>query len=277
MIYLAYDGSLSGDWVARYALRLALHNGGRLTAVHVLDGTRREDEIDTACDRLRDEGLQLGVDVSTRILPVEKNVLHTLLRAIPAEDSSLVVCGTRMRPRQSTRLAGTLAEKLLHSPRRFATLALRVVHPGMLGAPRDVLLPFSGHPRGLTPLLPFFHLLAPDLERIEVLRGIPISALRLRHLTWEQRALLHDNGVRDLAAVKQMLDPAGDLGIRIDGHVLVCDDWEHEIAVQANRLKTRLILVGFRPRPLARRLLSGAPLERLLHGAPCDVAVYRAP
>jgi hypothetical protein len=39
MIYLAYDGSLNGDWVSRYAIRMASRSPQKkLVLVHVLDG-----------------------------------------------------------------------------------------------------------------------------------------------------------------------------------------------------------------------------------------------
>jgi nucleotide-binding universal stress UspA family protein len=63
----------------------------------------------------------------------------------------------------------------------------------------------------------------------------------------------------------------------MDSRTLVCADWEHEIAVYANRLKTRLILVGTRARTLPHRLIFSNPLERLLRTTPCDIALYRAP
>ncbi|MBW1743965.1 MAG: hypothetical protein JRJ47_11170 [Deltaproteobacteria bacterium] len=40
VIYIAYDGSLNGDWVSRYGIRLATHMPEkRLTLVHIADGT----------------------------------------------------------------------------------------------------------------------------------------------------------------------------------------------------------------------------------------------
>lgn len=276
MIYLAYDGSLNGDWVARYALRFALHNGGVLTVLHVPDATRTEDEISAAFARLVYDGSVLGVEVRPRLLEPDKTILRALLREIPSGPESLVVCGTRARSRKSAYLAGTITEKLLHG-HRFATLALRVVQPGLLGAPRNLLLPVIGHPHGVELLLPFFRLLAPDLHRVELLRGINVSPFRIRNLSEEQLAVLHAEGARALRAIGRLLAPDDKPPFRLDSHTLVCDDWEHEIAVYANRLKARLILVGAQPRTLPHRLIFSNPLERLLRNAPCDVALYRAP
>ena len=37
MIYLAYDGSLNGDWISRYGIRLATNSAEKkLTVIHIL-------------------------------------------------------------------------------------------------------------------------------------------------------------------------------------------------------------------------------------------------
>lgn len=276
MIYLAYDGTLNGDWVARYAMRLALHGGKVLDVIHVLDGSQPEEECHAACERLIYDGSLLGVEIRPRLVEHEKSILHSLQRVIPGGTEHLVVCGTRMRPRQKSYLSGTLAEQLLHG-HRFATLALRVVHPGLLGSPRDLLLPILGPADSVSTLTPFFHLITPDLTRIEILRGIEVNPLRLHHLTAEQLAVLRETGERDLAAIRTRLFPRQESHLRIDGRTLICSDWVHEIALQASRLKSHMILIGTQQRSLPRRMILKNPLERLLHHAPCDVAVYRTP
>lgn len=277
MICLAYDGSLNGDWIARYALRFALHGGKALRVLHVREAQHPEAEIRASCERLQDDAGRLGVDLQLELLPPAKSVLHTLLAALPAGPGHLVVCGTRARSRQSAYLAGTIAEKLLHG-HRCAALALRVVQPGLLGVPCDLLLPWHGHEHGIEPLLPFLHLLAPDVKRLELLRGSIVSRLRQRQLSNTQRGLLRSEGERMLATLRGHLDALPfAAGVRIDGHTTICSDWEEEIALQASRLHCRLIVVGARTRSLPHRLMLRNPLEQLLRHAPCDVAVYRAP
>jgi nucleotide-binding universal stress UspA family protein len=61
----------------------------------------------------------------------------------------------------------------------------------------------------------------------------------------------------------------------LDASVAVSDSALAEILVCAGRLRSRLIALGASRRTLLERVISGAPIERLLRDAPSDVAVYR--
>lgn len=276
MLYLAYDGSLNGDWVSRYAIRFASHAADRtLTLIHVRDGTVPADLLERKFEHLERECRAQEVELVPQVLPPGRNVLSTLLAAIPAGTQSYVVCGTRVRSRRKPFLAGTVSEKLLRHG-RFHVLAIRVVQPGLLGAPRDLLLPLAGHPRGFASAWAFFRLFLPDLESVHLLRGMVVSPLRLRHLSPAQIRVLREHGVRYLAAVTDEISRGrGAADFRLDSRIVLCDDWVREILVQASRLKARLILLGASEQALLHRVLHRNPLERLLRGTPCDVGIYR--
>ncbi len=278
MIYLAYDGSLNGDWVARYAIRFAAHDAERtLTLVHIRDESLDEATLERKLEHLQRECRAQGVDLFPHILPLTRSVMHSLLSAIPTGGEDLLVCGTRVRSTRKPFLAGTIAEKLLrHAP--FPVLAVRVVQPGLLGAPRDLLLPLAGHPRGLAAVWPFFRLFLPDLENLHLLRGMVVSALHLRHLSREQHQALRDHGVRYLAAVEtEIRMRRGAIEFRLDSRIVVCDDWVREILVHASRLKSHLVLLGASQRTRWYQALHGHSLERILRGTPCDVGIYHWP
>jgi nucleotide-binding universal stress UspA family protein len=278
MIYLAYDGSLNAEWVSRYAFHLAAHSPGRaLTLIHVEDGSLDRKELDRKAANLRRECNVLGVALSFRIQPVTGSIRQSLLQTIPAGRDNLTVCGTRVRAVHKPFLAGSITEHLLHDA-PFPVLAVRVVQPGLLGVPRDLLLPLAGHPRGITAAWPFFHLLSSELETVHLLRGMMVSTFRLRHLSGEQFRGLREQGARYLAAVTEEIRrgcPAATF--RLDSRIVICDDWVREILVHASRLKSRLILLGASQRPLFHQMLHGQPLERVLRGTPCDIGIYRWP
>lgn len=278
MIYLAYDGSLNGDWVSRYAIRFAAHAADHtLTLVHVRDGRLPTTELQEKIDQIDGECRAVGVTLAPRLLPPARDVLAALLREIPPGAASLVVCGTRVRSRQKAFLAGTVAERLLRQG-AFPVLAVRVVQPGLLGAPRDLLLPLAGHPRGFASAWPFFRLFLPDLESVHLLRAVVVSAARLHHLTREQSHALRAEAARYLdGMIDEIRSDCGEPGFHLDSRIVLCADWGHEILVQASRLKARLILLGGSERPPLQRLLHGDAIERVLRGTPCDVGVYRTP
>jgi len=278
MVSLAYDGSLNGDWVSRYAIRFAAHSPERtLNLLHVLDGKVPEAELERKIEHLRRECLGQGVELFPQFLPLAHGVFRSLVQMIPTGAESLVVCGTRVRSTRKPFLSGTVAEQLLRHG-AFPVLAVRVVQPGLLGIPRELLIPLAGHPRGLTAVWPFFRLFLPDLDSVHLLRGMVVSTLHLRRLSARELQALREQGVRYLASVlNELRQRLGETDFHLDSRIIVCDDWVREILVHASKLKSRLILLGVSERTRWHRALHGDALERVLRGTPCDVGIYRWP
>ncbi len=279
MICLAYDGSLNGDWVARYAIRFASGNGDRtLNLFQVRDGSLDEAALTTKLEHLGRECQAQGVELFPQLLPLGDGVLPSLLKAFPARAEALVICGTRVRGIGKPFLAGTVAESLLAaSP--FPVLALRVVQPGLLGTPHDLLLPLAGHPRGFGPIWPVFRLFLPQLRSVHLLRGLTISRYRLGHLPPAEIQTLRQVGVRYLAEISdEIRQLRGCHEFFLDSRIVVSDDWAGEVLIHASRLKAQILLLGASERSSLDRLSRiwrGDPLERVLREAPCDVGIYR--
>jgi nucleotide-binding universal stress UspA family protein len=276
MIILAYDGSLNGDWVSRYAMRFAAHTESALTVLHVRDGSLGNDRLHVKLQRLEQESRALGVEFVVEILPEGTDVYCTLLEHIPSGPENVVVCGTRVRSRQRRFLSGTVAEKLLRAG-LFPVLALRVVQPGLLGAPRDLLLPLMGQPRCFEEVRPFFRMLLPEIDRLFLLRCMQVGAMRLPLLSMARREAMRRAGERYLSGVgEEILHRRDGNTFLLDWRIAICDDCVSEILIQASRLKVHMVLISASERLLGHRLLHDNPLERMLHGAPCDVGIYRS-
>lgn len=276
MIILAYDGSLNGDWVSRYAMRLAANTGSTLSVLHVRDGSLGDDQLDVKLRRLELESLALGVRFIAEILPAAKDVFSTLLGHIPSGPEHVAVCGTRVRSRQRRFLSGTISEKLLRTG-KFPVLAMRVVQPGLLGTPHDLLIPMTGQPRCFDELWPFLRLLLPGTERLFLLRCLEVRAMRLPYLSMARRDAMRRAGERYLSGIgEEILQRRGGSTFLLDWRIAICDDCVHEIQIQASRLKTHMVLMGATENLLGHRLLHESALERLLHETPCDVGIYRS-
>src|SRR3990172_9214482 len=136
MLYFAYDGSINGDWVSHYAIRLACHDTDRrLELIHVDDGEMPREELAKKLGRIESECQGRSVDLSVRIAPLRVSVFASLVELLPPGRETHLICGTRVRPRRRGYLAGTVSESLLRSG-RFQVLAVRVVQPGLLGLPK---------------------------------------------------------------------------------------------------------------------------------------------
>ena len=278
MIILAHDGSLYGDWVARYALRFAAADSDRkILLLHVRDGRIESAVAADRFARLVQTAEALAVTCHVELLPLGTSVYRTLCQAIPAEPTALLVCGTRVKPRRQAFLAGSVAEPLLRT-HRCPVLALRVVQPGLLGLPHDLLLPFAGHGDGLARIWPILRRLAPQLRRISLLHAIPISQLGQAHLPPERLARLRLVGERYLERITDELRAEiGETSLILERRVPVTSDWAHQVLVEASRLQAQMLLLGASERSLAHRVLHGQALERILRETPCDVGIYRGP
>jgi len=275
-IYLAYDGSINADWVARYAIHMAANSVARkIVLLHVLDGNYPVEKMNAKIQAVADECVAEGVAFAREIRPMTRDVYSSLLEAIPVGGESLCICGARITSRGKGFLAGTISEKLLRR-KKFNVLAIRVVQPGLLGMPRQVLFPLSGHPRGLRGVMGLFHLMAPHVDRVHLLRVMRVGPSMFRYRAEAKREKVRLAGAvyiqEVLQELRQQLDEST---IRIGGRVVLSDHWPEEILIQASHLHAQMIIMGASDRNLPSRFLSGNKIERILQRTPCDVGIYR--
>jgi len=156
-------------------------------------------------------------------------------------------------------------------------LAIRVTSPSLLGHARNALFALSQNPNSAGRAAPFLRLLAPELTRLSLLTVMSPTLGRLSRPSGEDLRLLRARGAdvlqRAEARLRRILAP---FEIPVDPHVSVSSDWPAEITRHAGRARAELVLVGSTHRTLPRRVVFGNPLERVLHDAVCDVAIFRS-
>lgn len=274
MLVYAYDGSLNGDWVAHYAVRFAANTSARkLRLVHIADAAS-ESSLDERIARIADECKVVGVVLETELATRRGvDVAESLLEIVPAR--ATLIAGLRARPRRRAILAGTVSARLLEAG-RFSVIAMRVVHPGVLGQPGSVLLPIAGRPHQSAFALPFLRLLGEDLQRLHLIFVREVHGLRSRFMSHEGIEKLLAEGRALVAPIEDELRAGlAPLRFELDSSVVVAADVLKEILVCAGKHRSRLIGLGASRRTLLERVIFGAPIEQLLRDAPSDVAVYR--
>lgn len=278
MITLAYDGSLNGDWIARYALQLAAADeGDGLLLLHVDDGQVPEDLLRSKLAALTTEAQRLKLAMAIEHLPLQGTIARTLLCALPSPPKQLLLCGTRAKIGRRTLLAGTTAAQLLDA-HPCPVLALRVVHPGLMGQPGKFLIPLAGHPRLLQTAGPVLRRLLPLATEVFLLRVMPLTRYRHHHLSNRHLDHIRQPGTEYLRLARDYLQHSGlAREARFDWRVVLSDDWAREVMLHCSHFKTEFALLGASERLLTRLALPGNPLERILHGAPCDLGIYRGP
>jgi len=276
VLVFAYDGSLNGDWVAHYAARFAANAPARrLRLVHVHEPSPAP-ELQERIARIAGECELLGVAFEADLVaPGGEGVAARLLERVPP--GATLVAGTRARQRDSAFLAGTVAARLLDAG-RFPVIAIRVVHPGVLGQPGSVLLPLPARPDAAACALLLLRLLGEDLRHLHVLFVRERPRLRLR--------LLGDEGARRALAEGRACVAPVEAALRaglaphrfaLDSNVVVSGDASREILLHAVRHRSRLIGLDAAGKASPARLLARDPIERVLRDTTSDVAVYRSP
>ncbi|KAB2889623.1 MAG: universal stress protein [Desulfobulbaceae bacterium] len=277
-IYLAYDGSINADWVARYAIRMAAALDRRqITLLHILDHPAAKARMEERFAAIAAECATAGIDCRGQIRRPDRDVCSGLLQAIPAGETSYCLCGARIASRGRGFLAGTVSERLLRAA-RFNVMAIRVVSPGLLGCPRTLLFPLAGHPRGFSSAMPFLQMLTTPQSTVHLLRVMMVNPLLSRYVSAEiARARLAAGREYLVQAVSHIRREMADAPCHLDHHVVVSDDWAREILLQADRVHASMILLGATERSLPSRFFYGNRLEEILRRTPCDVGIYRRP
>lgn len=277
-VYLAYDGSVNGDWIARYALRMAARAGEpRLRVLYVEDVSISAPALSGKFANIESVAAALGVAVDIEICPMHHGVFGGLVARLPEGGDTLVVCGLRVHGGRRGIFKGTISEKLL-GHRRFEVVAIRVVNPGALGVAQSLLLPIAGDRRGLNAATALVRLLGDDVRVCRLLHVVGIGLLRLRRLDAGDVGKLRHRGLEYIHRIEEKFRAAiADPRFFIDAAVRVSDDWEQEVIIDAGAHKVDLIVIEAPTRRFGGGRIFGDPVERILRDAPCDVAIYRGP
>jgi nucleotide-binding universal stress UspA family protein len=275
MLCFAYDGSIHGDWVGRYAMQMAKRlPEPMLHLLHVEDRELSASALQQRLLQIESACAHLSLPFEVTVVPERKSVAATLLGLVPHGPEHLLLCGTRIRQKGRGLLADTVSEQLLRAA-PCQVLSIRVMQPGLLGAPHNFLVPVSGRPEGIQTGLPPLRLLVTQASKVEILLVRQVSHRRFRHINHEEAISLVRVGQRYVSAIEEAM--AGDLDLptgSVDRTVVVSDDIPKEIVIHAGKHKSQLIYMGASATSLRRRSVYGSPIEQVLRSAPCDVAIY---
>jgi len=154
-------------------------------------------------------------------------------------------------------------------------LAVKVLHPGLLGVPHRLLLPLHA----VLPLpqggLRFLRLIATSLHRIHLLELISAGRIPVRPgfrgwLSRQRQAAAARLDAREAELTRELTVGAE----QFDSSIRLTHAWPHEVVVRAVRHKSQLIFMGLPERSLLQRLKGVYPVEEVLRDAPCDVAIF---
>lgn len=261
MIVFGYDGSLNGDWVAHYAIRFAANATLPLRVVHV-EPKSPVAQVEARLARIEAEARQAGIAIEVEVAR-DADVAGALV--LRGERGTLVL-GTRARPRDRAFLTGTVAARVFERA-RGTVVAVHVVHPGLLGQPGRVLVPFVGADD--SDPAPVLRLLGAELHAVHVLLVQRISALGERFASSGRTARSLEAARARLVTLERRVHAALVGPCELDGSAVLSVDPPRDIRLVALAHRSRLVILD--------ASLGSAQLEAALATAPADVAIKRHP
>ena len=274
-VLFAYDGSINGDWVARYAIHLASNSKQRvLTIVSVIEKEFASEALVEKIDRIQTACHDRGIATDVRLIQAV-SVAEGVIRALDDPGGTLIVCSVRTRGDARGYLFGTAAFQLMRNA-ALNTVAFRIVQPGLLGNPHNILLPVAGRPLGISGGVNLLHQLGTSVRHCRVFHALTVSANRYCRLTVCEMKQLRLQGDSLVTAVgRHLAQQLDNPDILVDTSARVSEDWVREVIIDACAYKSDLIIVEAMGSSLRRGFRRNDPIERLLNQTPCDIAIHR--
>jgi hypothetical protein len=273
-----YDGSVTANWIIRYAIRLAGATPKRTLRLVSVPESRTSGELATRrLENLLSECARAGIEVSVRNAHAGRDLAAAVLDHVPQGSDSFLVCGI---PKQKGRTMGRLRATLAGSLLRFGhcnVLALRILMPGLLGTPHKLLLPAACKPGEARALEPFLRLLLPSVDELHVFRAMIMQTMKIHRARYGTLVALRAHGRAAVTHFEGELRRALPIeNIHLDSYVRIAEDWTRPAVILASQHHCDLVLAGASERELAAGSRRKRLLEQLLEHAPCDVGLYRA-
>ncbi|MBT6093311.1 MAG: universal stress protein [Rhodospirillaceae bacterium] len=275
-VCLAYDGSVNGDWVARYAVRLAAgHPDRRLRILHVETAEFVTADLSEKLTNIRLIAEMAGVESKVEICAMRDGVVGGLVDHLKTDPDVLLVAGVRVQGGRRGFLAGTISWQLLRDT-SFDVVAFRVVQPGALGVVRRLLMPVAGHKPGHQTAIAMLDLVAHDLQDLRLMHVVELPTQKLRRLQAPEAEALRHRAAAYLREIERNMrvDPLL-AGVALETAVRISDDWARETIIDGAQQNADLICLEASRLSLERGFRYGDPFETLLRDASSDVAIYR--
>ena len=274
-MYFLYDGSLNGDWVSRYVLHLATEKDKTVRLVHILDNKTQTPVLNEKINAMEELFTSHGIRFESRIFPMKRNVLDSLLDHISEKTDELVICGTRIREKKYGFFKNTISEYIMKTG-KFNVIAFRVVNPGMMGNPDTLLFPVLSDPRTLTHALYFLPYFNYGIQKLQILKLIEMNSLRYSWLDTRNEAIIKKNElIRLQTSIEELIQNSGLDKKIFNIHSVITNDSPREVAIYASNKKSRLILTEFQNNRIFQPFFRNSFSEVLLRKSSVDTAIFQ--
>lgn len=265
-ILAAVDESFNAHVAARYAIALAQACGATLYVAGVLTPTMtgtEEGALAQSAGALVSEAERRGV--TAHLLMERGDVVRTLTALARAHAIDVVLTASRRPDVERRYFLRTVPQRLM-AVLDCALIIVRVVHPGLLAHPRQILVPIPGEARHPAELAYLVAKLAAHFHA----KYVVFHALEKARQPGQ--AVPQEAAMQRVRAFVDALRQAGtEPQVRIVSSPQVGEAIMHEAA----RHRHDLIVMGTSRRGLSARWWRGNPVEEVMRRTPCDLFVCR--
>lgn len=272
-ILMAVDGSFNAEAAARYAIALSAACKAKLYIASIIPPKMHEKDIRAAEEsvkRIIEEAGRTGLDV--RPIIEEGKIVPTIKEIVDREKIDMVMAASRKEHAEKRFFVRTVSRELMRLL-TCSVIIIRVVNPGKMAYPRDILVPIIG--KGYDPTEKVF--LTARLARYYKAKTIVL------HLKRSITSLFKKGIIKDI--VEEEIDGMEDIKYFIDRlkkfkvypkvRVSYFIKISRTISKEAAAKRHDLIILGATRRSLISQLIRGNPVEEVLRRTPCDLMILK--
>lgn len=272
-ILMAVDGSFNAEAAARYAIAIASACRAKLYIVSIIPPKMHEKDIkgaEESVKRIIEEARKHDLDV--RPIIEEGAVAPAISEIVRREKIELAIAAARSEHAEQRFFVRTVSRELMRLL-PCSVIVVRVVNPGKMAHPRDILVPIIG--KGYDPAEKVF--LTARLARYYKAKIIVL------HLKRSITSLFKKGMIKDIAEeeidgmedIKYFIDRLKKFKIYPKVRVSYFIKISRTISKEAAAKRHDLIILGATRRSLISQLIRGNPVEEVLRRTPCDLIILK--
>lgn len=272
-ILIAVDGSFNAEAASRYAIAIASACRAKLYIVSIIPPKMHEKDIkgaEESVKRIIEEARRHDLDV--RPIIEEGAVVPAITEIIRREKIELAIAAARSEHAEQRFFVRTVSRELIRLL-PCSVIIIRVVNPGKMAYPRDILVPIIGSEYDLSEKV----FLTSRLARYYKAKVIVLH-LKRSITTLFKKGMIKDTAegeAENIEEIKYFVDHLKRYKVYPKTRVSYFIKVSRAISMEAAAKRHDLIILGATKRSLISQLIRGNPVEEVLRRTPCDLMILK--
>ena len=272
-ILMAVDGSFNAEAAGRYAIAIASACRAKLYIVSIIPPKMHEKDIkgaEESVERIIEEARKHDLDV--RPIIEEGAVVPVISEIVRREKIELAIAAARSEHVEQRFFVRTVSRELIRLL-PCSVIIIRVVNPGKMAYPRDILVPIIGSEYDLSENV----FLTSRLARYYKAKVIVLH-LKRSITTLFKKGMIKDAAegeAENIEETKSFIEHLKRFKVYPKTRVSYFIKASRAISMEAAAKRHDLIILGATKRSLISQLIRGNPVEEVLRRTPCDLMILK--